>query len=223
MSLSLLLVMLAAAAAPGAAGSAPSPSAPAVARSWNFDGARVDYPAPGFAYERTGSGRMGVWVVTNLTDAPSRPYVLAQVDADPQDYRYPVAVADDPVPQDLKVAVKCRIVSGEVQQSCGVVFRYTDANNYYVARASVFQANLRLYSLKEGGLHPIAVSPAKVTAGGWNDLRVEAKGDHLRVSWNGKDLIDTRDSTIPTGTKAGVWTESDSVVYFDDLSATPLP
>ncbi len=44
-----------------------------------------------FQFGRTGGGREGKWVVRPEKDAPSGPNVLAQIDADTTDYRFPVA------------------------------------------------------------------------------------------------------------------------------------
>ncbi len=78
-------------------------------------------------------------------DAPSAPNVLAQVDADATDFRFPVAVADGPGLRDVRVSVKCKPVSGAVDQACGVVWRYRNASNYYLARANADENNVRLY------------------------------------------------------------------------------
>jgi hypothetical protein len=53
-------------------------------------------------------------------------------------------------------------------------------------------------------------------------LAVVAKGDRITVSFDGKGVIDERDSTFTEAGKFGVWTKADSIIYFDDLAATPL-
>jgi hypothetical protein len=62
----------------------------------------------------------------------------------------------------------------------------------------------------------------KVASAVWHELSVEVKGDHIAVSFDGKKVIDGRDSTFAGAGKFGVWTKADSVIYFDDLTATPL-
>jgi hypothetical protein len=51
---------------------------------------------------------------------------------------------------------------------------------------------------------------------------VEARGDRLRVFWEGKPVIDARDATFPDAGRVGVWTKADSVTRFAALAATPL-
>jgi hypothetical protein len=191
--------------------------------TWNFDkDAPHKHPA-GFTFGLTAkAGKPGRWVVEAVKDAPSGGRALAQLDADPTDARYPLAVATEPVLKDLRVSVKCKMVSGEVDQACGLMFRYKDENNYYITRANVLEDNVRLYSVKDGKRKQFASWDGKVAPKAWHTLEVEAKGDQLRVSWNGKAVIEAKDATFGEAGKVGVWTKADSVTYFDDLAVMPL-
>ena len=92
-------------------------------RHWAFDEEQEGKPPSGFLFTRTGGGRPGQWVIKAVADAPSSAHVLAQVDSDSTDFRFPMAVADEPLLADLRLAVKCKPVSGEVDQASGAVFR----------------------------------------------------------------------------------------------------
>src|SRR5713101_2468442 len=91
-------------------------------KTWNFDSDAVGKPPAGFSFGRTGKGAEGQWVVRAEADAPSKPNVLAQVSTDDTNYRFPVAFTG-PEMKDLRVSVKCKPVSGRVDQGCGLVFR----------------------------------------------------------------------------------------------------
>ena len=52
----------------------------------------------------------------------------------------------------------------------------------------------------------------------WNTLRISAQGSLFTVSFNGETLFQVEDSTFPGSGKVGLWTEADSVTYFDDFS-----
>jgi hypothetical protein len=41
------------------------------------------------------------------------------------------------------------------------------------------------------------------------------------VFFDGKKVIDAHDGTFSSAGKFGLWTKADSVIYFDDLTATP--
>jgi len=196
---------------------------PPSAKTWNFDKDPADTPPAGWSFGRTGKGAQGKWVIKIEKDAPSGPHVLAQTDTDDTDYRFPVAVANEPSLKDLRLSVKCKPVSGNVDQACGIVFRYRDENNYYITRANALENNVRLYYVKNGSRKQFASWSGKVTSGLWHDFRVEAQGDHFQVFWDGKKVMDAKDGTFTEPGKVGLWTKADSVTYFDDLTASPLP
>lgn len=193
------------------------------ARSWSFQDDQADAPPAGFSFGRTGNGKPGKWVVRVDPTAPAGDHVLAQIDADGTDYRFPVAVADAPVLKDLRLEVRCKPVSGKTDQACGLVFRYQDENNYYVARANALEDNVCLYHVVKGRRRRIGGWNGKVPGGVWHTLAVEARGDKLKVIWEGKQVIDVADDTFRQVGKVGLWTKADSVTYFDALSVTPLP
>ncbi len=186
----------------------------------NFDADAAGQIPPGFEFGRTGNGAQGKWIVKEEKDAPSAPNVLAQVDADATDYRFPVAFTG-PKMKDLRLSVKCKSVSGKVDQGCGLVFRLKDADNYYITRTNALESNVRLYHVVKGRRIQFAGWNGKVTSGVWHDLSVEAKGDHFQVSFDGKKVMDAHDKTFPDAGKFGLWTKADSVIYFDNLTATP--
>jgi hypothetical protein len=186
---------------------------------WSFDSDTANAQPPGFSFGRTGGGRQGRWNVIADPGAPSGTQVLAQLDTDDTDYRFPIAVADEPLLRDGSVSVRCKSVSGSVDQACGLVFRYRDANNYYVTRANALENNVRLYHVKSGDRRQFAGWSGTVSTGKWHTLRVEARGDHFEIYWEDKKIIDVHDATFRDAGKIGVWTKADSVTYFDDLTA----
>ncbi len=203
--------------------------------AWNFDADTVDAPPRHFVFGRTGSGRPGRWIVRSDAGAPSGANVLAQVDPDDTDYRFPVAVVDNSNLRDLRLSVKCKPVSGKVDQACGLVFRYRDENNYYLTRANALEDNVNLYYVKDGRRKQIAGwrgitgyitgvlgGAKKVSSGTWHELAIEADGDHFEVYWDANKVIDAHDSTFAEEGKIGLWTKADSVTYFDNLSAELL-
>jgi hypothetical protein len=208
-------------AAPASAASAePVPAATSTGTNWSFDTDKANAPPAGFSFGRTGSGKEGRWVVVAAADAPSKPNVLAQLDADPTDYRFPVAVVDASSFKDVRLSVSCKPISGKVDQGCGLVWRYKDANNYYLTRANALEDNVRLYSVKDGQRRQFASWSGKIASNVWHKLAVEARGDRFVVSLDDKKVMDATDSTFGDAGKVGVWTKADSVIQFDDLSAS---
>ena len=212
-------------APPAATGSAPiapaTIAAPPAAKTWAFDADAVGATPAGFSFGRTGDGKVGSWLVKAESGAPSGANVLAQTDADATDHRFPVALADEPQLRDVDLGVRCKPVSGKVDQACGLVFRAKDANNYYLARANALEGNVRIYFVKDGKRQQFGTWSGKVTSGAWHELRVIARGDRFEVSWDGAKVVEVKDATFGDAGRVGLWTKADSVTYFDDLTVKP--
>lgn len=189
---------------------------------WDFESVEVERPPAGFSFPRTGGGRPGRWVVKAEEGAPSGTHVLAQVDDDTFFHRFPMAIAAEPVLADLRLSVRCKPVSGRIDQACGLVFRYLDANRYYLVRANALEHNVRLYAVVDGVRHQLDDWDGPVSSRVWHELRAEALGDHLRIVWDGQWIMDVHDATHAAAGKIGLWTKSDSVTAFDDLTLDPL-
>jgi hypothetical protein len=180
----------------------------------------------GFVCGLTGKGRPGVWVVQRDLTAPSQPNVLAQTDADPVSYRFPVCVHDGFAATDVDLSVRYKPVSGRGDQAAGLVWRYRDQNNYYIVRANASENNVVLYKVENGARTDLPLvgkgrtygMKAEIPTGQWGVLRVVAKGDLFEVYSNGVKLYEVKDATFPGPGKVGVWTKADSVTLFDDLA-----
>jgi hypothetical protein len=191
-------------------------------RTWDFQGDAVNTSPGGFTFGRTGQGREGKWVVVTDPTAPAGDHVLAQTDADDTDYRFPVAVANAPELKDLGLEVRCKAVSGKVDEACGLVFRFKDPENYFVARANALEDNVNLYRVVKGRRREIKGWRGKVIPNEWHSLAIEARGDHLQVFWEGRLVVDAKDDTFRDAGKVGLWTKADSVTHFDALIVKPL-
>lgn len=198
----------------------------ASAQTFNFDKDGVGQAPPGFSCGLTGRGKPGVWVVRADPSAPSGPNVLAQIDPDATDYRFPVCVVDAVSATDVDVSVRFKPVSGSGDQAAGLVWRYTDVSNYYIVRANANENNVTLYKVESGkriSLAPKGTPPstygkaAPVKSGQWGTLRVVVNGALFQVYCNGQHLYDVEDATFTGAGRLGVWTKADSVTYFDDF------
>jgi hypothetical protein len=193
------------------------------AATFNFDSDSAGRAPTKFTFARTKNlGKPGKWLVVALKDAPSAGNALGQLDEDDTGSRYPLTVTADSWPADVRVSVKCKAVSGDTDQACGVVFRYKDQDNYYITRSNVLEGNVRLYHVKNGVRTQFANWDGKVAGNVWHELTAEAQGDNLRVFFNGKKVIESNDKTFSAGGKVGLWTKADSVIYFDDLTISAL-
>jgi len=181
----------------------------------NFDAYPSGKPPPGWSCGATGRGTPN-WTIVADASAASRPNVLKQSGiAD-----FPWCVKGDTSVSDGAVEVRFKSVSGKEDQAGGLVWRWKDGNNYYVARANALENNVSLYYTKDGSRKTIMYKDAPVTPAAWHLLRVEFKGNSILVLLDGKPYIQVDDSHIPGPGKVGVWTKADSVTLFDDFSYT---
>src|SRR5262245_42590330 len=95
----------------------------------------------GWTAARTGKGEGSVWKVVADESAPSKKgHVLAQTAEGPNAF-FNLCVLDDSKYTDLEATVSFKPVRGEKDQGGGLVWRYQDANNYYVARFNPLEDN----------------------------------------------------------------------------------
>jgi hypothetical protein len=192
----------------------------------DFESDKPDQPPASFSFALTGSGRPGVWVVKKDDVAADRGNVLAQTDADRTSYRFPVAIYNDVTTKDVDISVRFRPVSGRGDQGAGLVWRYQDANNYYVVRANALEGNVVLYKVEKGKRTDLPVKgsgrtygkKATVPKNTWSQMGVTVRGSLFTVSLNGQGLYEVEDTTFTMPGKVGLWTKADSVIHFDDLT-----
>jgi len=60
-----------------------------------------------------------------------------------------------------------------------------------------------------------------VTSGEWHKLRVVLTGDRFEISLDGKAVLTATDRSLMLPGALGVWSQSDSVIYFDSLLVGP--
>ena len=180
-------------------------------------GSAGEFPA-GFSSDRTGDGPLGKWVLDPGDGAPLRGQVLAQVDPGATESRYLVCVASTGAARDARTWTHFQTRSGEVDQAAGIVVRYQDPRNYYLARANSLEGNVRFYKIVDGTRKQLGSALTSVTPKVWHKLLVEARGAKFRIEYDGSTLFTVEDETITRGGKSGLWTKADSVTWFDDLT-----
>ena len=156
------------------------------------------------------------WTVEADATAPSKPNVLKQSGTR---HFSVVREASAVSLADGFVEVKFKPISGKEDQAGGVVWRWKDGDNYYVARANALENNVSLYYTENGSRKTIKYVDAPVPGNTWHTLlRVEFSGTRIKVMLDGKAYIEVDDSHIAGAGAVGVWTKADSVTLFDDFS-----
>ncbi|MBI3530846.1 MAG: hypothetical protein HY067_23115 [Betaproteobacteria bacterium] len=183
------------------------------AETINFDRDEVGKVPAGWTTGVTGRGSPK-WAVEADPTAPSKPNVLLQSGVG----TFPWCVKKDVSISDGFVEVKFKSISGREDEAGGLVWRWKDGDNYYVARANALEDNVSLYHTTGGRRITIKYVDAPVPANQWHTLRVEFSGKKIRVLLDGKIYVDLQDSHISGPGAVGVWTKADSVTAFDDFA-----
>lgn len=188
----------------------------------NFDTAPLGKVPPGWTVAMTNRGGAPKWEIRKDQSAPTQPYVLAQVSNDPTGNRSPLAILDRMSLRDGDVSVRIKPVAGHEDQGGGLVWRYRDENNYYVARANALEKNVAVYRV-ENGRRTLVLAVAKhdIPTNAWSILKVSARGNRFQVYVDHRRILQGQDNTFSGAGGVGLWTAADSVTYFDDFRVYP--
>jgi hypothetical protein len=172
----------------------------------------------GWKAEHTGKGEGSVWKVVEDNSAPSgNGAVLAQTAASPDRF-FNLCVVEDSRFRDLELQVAFKAVRGKNDQGGGLVWRYRDHDNYYIARMNPLEDNFRVYRVVAGKREQLeSRDRLKVKAGEWHTIKIDMEGAHIRCYFDGEKMLDVKDDTFKDAGKIGLWSKSDAETYFDHL------
>ncbi|MCI0705242.1 MAG: DUF1080 domain-containing protein [Planctomycetia bacterium] len=177
----------------------------------------------GWKATQTGKGEGSVWKVVEDKTVPSKSgFALAQTAEGPGPL-FNLCVAENTNFKDVEITVAFKANAGKKDQGGGVVWRYKDADNYYIARFNPLEDNYRVYKVVDGKRVQLATKEElKFPAGEWHTLSITMKGDAITCSLNGKKYLDAKDDTFPKAGKVGLWTKADAQTSFDNFQAKEL-
>ena len=184
-----------------------------MAETINFDQDKAGALPAGWKFGVTGRGSPK-WMVEADATAPTPPNVLKQSGSG----TFPWCVKTDASIEDGSVEVKLKPISGNEDAAGGLVWRWKDGDNYYIARANALEDNVSLYYTQDGRRNTIKYVSAPVAKNQWHTLKVEFTGTSIRVTFDGKLYIEAKDEHISGPGAVGVWTKADSVTAFDDFT-----
>jgi hypothetical protein len=175
-----------------------------------------------FEFARTGQGGPAQWTVAADPTASSG-HAIEQTSTDRTDYRFPLAIYQNTLAQNVDLTVHFKAVAGKVDQAGGIAVRLVDADNYYVVRANALEDNVRFYRVVKGQREQLEGANTKVTANEWHQLGLRAEGERFIITFDGKQLFTATDRTFTGAGKVALWTKADSVTRFDRIEIKTLP
>jgi len=173
---------------------------------WDFEKDTPGKIAHGFTNE------VGRWEVAK--DGTN--HVLAQR-AESEDRVFNVTLIDGTNFKDIDLSVRVKANTGKNDQGGGMIWRAKDKDNYYVARFNPLEDNFRVYKVEGGKRTQLDHSDVPGDRE-WHTLRITMKGREILGYFDGKKFLVAEDSTFPDAGKIGLWSKSDALSYFDDLT-----
>jgi Domain of Unknown Function (DUF1080) len=182
----------------------------------NFENDKEGQLPAGFSASATGKPKEIKWIVVN--DKANK--VTAQ-QALNSGSCFNLLVLDKVGYENFSASVNINAVSGREDQGGGLVWRYIDKDNYYIARYNPLENNVRLYRVVGGSRKQLANAESSIKQGEWFIMNIEMKKNRIICFLNGKKLIETTDETFKLPGLIGFWTKADAVTYFDNLKIHP--
>ena len=186
----------------------------------NFDTYPIGQAPPGWTVDSPGAG--SGWQVRKDRTAPTQPHVLAEISAQGRNSRSPLAILDGVNTRDADVSVRIKPISGRDGLAGGLVFRYRDPNNYYIARADASENTVTVLKVEDGRKTPVFTDVKHpIPANSWSILKVSVRGARFQVFVDHRRVLEGRDGTFSTPGRVGLWAVADSTIYFDDFRVYP--
>jgi hypothetical protein len=178
--------------------------------SFNFDAEDLNNLPPGW------TAASGTWMVV-AEDSGKAMKLTARGQDD-----FNVCVLNNLNYLNFEMEVRMKAAGGEEDQGGGLVWRYQDSKNYYIARANPLENNFRLYKVVKGRRTELKSASVKMITGEWFSLKVVMKGNGIDCYYGSEKLLSETDDTFTGAGLVGFWTKSDAVSVFDDLKIRVL-
>ena len=175
----------------------------------------------GWTVSKTGQGPGSEWAVVDDATAPGR-RALAQISDEGPRPLFNLCVADRTSFKDVDLGVSFKAVAGKIDQGGGPVWRYQDANNYYVARMNPLEDNYRVYKVVDGKRTQLGSADVKIPAGEWHVIRVVHRDEQIQCYLDGKLYLEVTDDTFGATGKVGLWTKADAQTNFVGFQASSV-
>lgn len=119
------------------------------------------------------------------------------------------------------IGVSFKGVSGRIDQAAGIAFNIKQNGDYLVIRANPVENNMVLFKMEKGHRSSEQwIRNVPIDSGKWYSLKVVIKDNNVEGYLDNKKYIDYKHKEKING-KVGLWSKSDSYVFFDDFIVQP--
>ncbi len=199
-------------------------TAPVTAGQWDFEKQPAGKTPLGWTVGATNRhGPLATWQVVADPDTPSGKQALALTRPNHNfGGTFNLCWNENIRFRDGIITVAFKANAGEEDQGGGVVWRFRNEDNYYIARYNPLENNFRLYYVKDGARRMLASARIALPAHVWQTMKIVQDGNRISGFLNGKKYLEVRDDTFPDEGTAGFWTKADAATSFDDFRVLPL-
>jgi hypothetical protein len=135
---------------------------------------------------------------------------------------FPYSVARDiPDFSDGEISIRFKIIAGQLDQCAGILFNLKPNGDYLTVRFNGMEDNVVLWTFNKGVRKFVKRGSENVplAKNQWHILQISTHGTALQASLNGKHLLDYT-LAEPVSGKVGLWSKTDSVIYYDDFTVS---
>lgn len=185
-------------------------------KTWSFDATEVGAVPSSWTVDRTLDAPGSEWNIAPDNSQSSNRVLIQSSSVGPKK-QFNLCVANESF-QDVAISVKLRSLTGKIDRGGGVVWRYKDSKNYYIARWNPLELNLRMYKVVDGVRSQLDTARALGDPQSWHTLKIVTVGRDIRGYFDGQLLTEAEDDQFRDSGRVGLWTKSDAVTQFDDFT-----
>ena len=169
----------------------------------------------------TGRGAQVTWEVRVERLLPDGK-ALVETSREADEGRFPLCIADLPLARNAEVELEFIAREGVLDRAAGIVVRFADAQDYYVAQVSAARGMVMLVRVVNGAYVELATRRIAVASDRPHKLKLRAVDDRFTVWLDGEELFDASDHRIVAAGRIGIWSRADSFTRYGDLFITVL-
>ncbi|MEW5981631.1 MAG: hypothetical protein AB1806_04595 [Acidobacteriota bacterium] len=177
----------------------------------SFDDDPVGAPPPGFTFAVARGAAPAGWSVERQA---GNGVLVHRRSGSGQGFA--LAVLDAPPLRSVEASVRMRLAGGA--RAGGLVWRYQDEDNYFLARLALGARDLALYRVVRGNrLRLEDEDDLELDPDAWHTLKIRHEGERIRVYLGGIRVLEDYERSQPLEGRVGLWSADDSLGWFDDM------
>ncbi|MBA4371426.1 MAG: pyruvate, phosphate dikinase [Thermodesulfovibrio sp.] len=134
-------------------------------------------------------------------------------------YYFPLAIVKGSMMSEGSVHVRIMPHAGRLDRAGGIAFGIRDRENYFVLRTNALEHNVILFEFINGKRYQRAMAARTIATGQWHLLGLKLTGTLVSGFIDNEPVI-SYDAETPFTGFIGLWTKSDSTIWFDELVIT---